>query len=162
MHCLSFFVWIGTILAFFHSIGNFIWLRHDLKIIERGLHKEGPHSFNIRVLIIERGLHKEGPHSFNIRILIVSWPWALLGFRLFIIFIVFSFDIWTLLRRFSVRNSKLFGSSLLVFSSEYWSAKNVLKSSAFSLKSIKNLLLWNTGGMHGIFLSFKNVFNVDQ
>ena len=27
-------------------------LRHDLKIIERGLHKEGPPSFNIRILII--------------------------------------------------------------------------------------------------------------
>ena len=144
MHWLSFFfVWIGTTLAFFHSIGNFIWLRHDLKTIERGLHKERPHSFNIQILII-------------------AWPWALLGSRLFIIFIMFSFNIWTLLRRFSARNSKLFGSSLLLFGSEHCSAKNVLKSSAFSLKLITNLLLWNTGVMHGIFLSFKNIFNIDQ
>ena len=90
------FLWIGTTLAFFHSIRNFIWLRHDLKIIERGVHKERPHSFNIRILII-------------------SWPGALLGSRLFIIFNMFSFGIWTLLRRFSVRNSKLFGNSLLFF-----------------------------------------------
>ena len=75
---------------------------------------------------------------------------------------MFSFDIWTLLRRCSVRNSKFFGSSLLFLGSEHFSAKHVLKSSAFSLKSIANLLSWNTGGMHGIFLSFKNVFNIDQ
>ena len=136
MHCLSFFLWIGTTLAFFHSTGNFIWLRHDLKIIERGLHKEGPHSFNIRILII-------------------SWPWALLGSRLFIIFIMFSFDIWTLLRRLSVRNSKFFGTSLLFFGSKHCSAENALKSSAFSLESITISLSWNTGGMHGIFCHLK-------
>ena len=44
-----FLLWIGTTLAFFHSIGNLIWLRHNLKIIERGLHRtegftEGLHS----------------------------------------------------------------------------------------------------------------------
>ena len=75
---------------------------------------------------------------------------------------MFSFDIWTLLGHISVRNSKFFGSSLLYFGSEHCSAKNVLKSSAFSLKSITNLLSRNTGGMHRIFLSFKNVFNIDQ
>ena len=53
------------------------------------------------------------------------------------------FDIWTLLRRFSLRNS------------------NIKKFSFFS-KSITNLLSWSTGGIHGIFLSFKNVFNIDQ
>ena len=93
MHCLSFFFFlqIRTTLAFFYSIGNFIWLRHDLKIIERGLHKEGPHSFNIWILTI-------------------SWPWPWLGSRLCIILIIFSFDIWTLLRRFPVRNSTFFGA----------------------------------------------------
>ena len=107
-------------------------------------------------------IKKKGPHSFNIRVLIISWPWVLLGSRLFIIFVTFSFDIWTLLRRFSVRNSTVFGSSLLFFGSEQCSAKNVLKSLAFSLKSITNFLLSNTGGMHRIFLSFKNIFNIDQ
>ena len=57
---------------------------------------------------------------------------------------------------------QFFGSSLLFFGSEHCSGKNVFKSSAFSLKSITNLSLWNTGRMHGILLSFKNVFNIDQ
>ena len=66
-----FFFWrIGTTFTFFHSIVNFIWLSHDLKIIERGL-------------------HKKGPHNYNIRILSTSWPWALSGSRLFIILIMF-------------------------------------------------------------------------
>ena len=86
-----FFLQIRTTLAFFYSIGNFIWLRHDLKVIERGLHKEGLHSFNIWILII-------------------SWPWPWLGSRLCIILIIFSFDIWTLLRCFPVRNSTFFGA----------------------------------------------------
>ena len=38
----------------------------------------------------------------------------------------------------------------------------LLKGSAFSLKSIMHSLSWNTGGMHGIFLSFKNVFSIDH
>ena len=143
MHCLSFFLceWIETTSAFFHSIGNFIWLKHDLKIFEKGLHKEGPHSFNIWILII-------------------SWPWAFWESRLFIVFIMFSFDNWTLLRRFSVRNFLVARYYFLAVNIAL--QKNVLKSSAFSLKSITNLLLWNTGGMHGIFLSFKNIFNIDQ
>ena len=75
---------------------------------------------------------------------------------------MFSFDIWTSLRRFLLRNCKFFGNSLLFFGSEHCSAKNELKSSAFSLKSKPNLLSWKVGGMHKIFLSFKDVFNIDQ
>ena len=74
---------------------------------------------------------------------------------------MFSSDTWALLRRFSVRNRNFSGTSLLFFGSEHCSAKSVLKSSVFSLKSITNLLIWNTGGIHGIFLSFKNVSNID-
>ena len=81
---------------------------------------------------------------------------------MFIVVIIFLFDIWTLVRCFSVRNSKFFSSSLSFFGSEHCSGKNVFKSSAFSLKSITNLSLWNTGRMHGIFLSFKNVLNIYQ
>ena len=60
----------------------------------------------------------------DIWILFISWPWALF----FVIFIMFTLHIWTFLRRFLVRNSKFFGSSLLCFGSEHCSAKNVLKS----------------------------------
>ena len=144
MHCLSFFLcvhWKHNGFFPFHRKFHLTkaWLKNNWK-----------------------GLHKEGLHSFNLWILIISWPWALLGSRLFIIFIMLSFDIWTLLRRFSVRNSKFFGSLLLFFGSEHYSAKNVLKSLAFPLKFIANLLSWNTAGLHGIFLSFKNVFNIDH
>ena len=64
----------------------------------------------------------------DIWILFISWPWALF----FVIFIMFTLHIWTFLRRFLVRNSKFFGSSLLCFGSEHCSAKNVLKVSFFS------------------------------
>ena len=133
--------WNHICIFLFHR--KFIWLRHDFKIIERGLHKERPRNFKIRILII-------------------SWPWALLGSLLFIILIMFSFYIWTSLKRFLLRNSKFFGNSLFFFDSEHCSVKNVLKSSAFSPKSKPNLLSWNVGGMHKIFLSFKDVFNIDQ
>ena len=113
--------------------------------------------FNLK--IIERGLHKEGSHNFNI---FISWSWKLMELGLFSIFITVSFEIRTLLRRFSVRNDKLFGSSLFFVDNEHCSAKHILESSAFSLKSVTNLLSWHTGGMQGIFLSFINVFNIDQ
>ena len=69
---------------------------------------------------IERGLRKEGPHNFNIQKLI-----------LFTIFSMFLFDIWTLVKRFWVRNSKFFESSLLFFGSEHCSTKQVIKRFSF-------------------------------
>ena len=33
MHCLSLFLWVGTTFTFFHSTGNFIWLKDYLKIL---------------------------------------------------------------------------------------------------------------------------------
>ena len=56
--CLSFFLWIGTRLAFFHSSGNMPSFSQFLKMIFSGFHMETPHSFNISMLII-------------------SYPWAL-------------------------------------------------------------------------------------
>ena len=37
-----------------------------------------------------------------------------------------------------------------------------LKSSAFALKSVINLLSWNKGGIHGTFLSFRHLFKIDR
>ena len=37
-----------------------------------------------------------------------------------------------------------------------------LKSSVFSLKSVINLLSWNNGVKHGIFLSFRYLFKIGQ
>ena len=54
------------------------------------------------------------------------------------------------------------GRSLFVFIREHCFAKELLNISVFSLKFVMNLSLCNNGGMQGIFLLFKNVFNIDQ
>ena len=46
----------------------------------------------------------------------------------------------------------------VVHSLEKWE----LNISVFCVKSVINLLSWETGGIVGIFLLFKNVFNMDQ
>ena len=64
---ISFFLWTGTILPFLQSDGNISFARKLLKMSSKGLYNEFPHIFNIRMLIL-------------------SWPWALLGLRFWIIF----------------------------------------------------------------------------
>ena len=60
------FLCMGTTLAFFHSWGNLPSFRQSLKIIERGL-------------------KIEFPHSFVIGIVSTSWPCALFGSKWLII-----------------------------------------------------------------------------
>ena len=50
--CLSPFSCAGTTLAFFHSVGNFPFSRHDLNINSRGLQIEASQIFIIRILTI--------------------------------------------------------------------------------------------------------------
>ena len=64
--CLSLFWWTRTMFAFFNSLGKFPFLKQDWKISSSSL---------------QIGL----PHFFNMQMLIISWPWALLGSRLWII-----------------------------------------------------------------------------
>ena len=54
------------------------------------------------------------------------------------------------------------GRSLFVFIREHCFTKQLLNISAFSLKLVMNLSSCNNGGIQGIFLLFKNVFNIDQ
>ena len=54
------------------------------------------------------------------------------------------------------------GSLLLLLTRAHCFEKMSLKSSAFSLKSMVKLPLCNRGGMQGIFLLFRKVFNIDQ
>ena len=61
------FLWTGTIFAFFHSTGKIPFSEHYLKIISRGLHINGPHIFNICMLIL-------------------SWPWAFSESKFWIVF----------------------------------------------------------------------------
>ena len=64
MHCLSLFLNEGTTFAFFHSDGNLPERKQFWKIISSSLHMEMLQSFVMRMLIM-------------------SWPWALVGSRLF-------------------------------------------------------------------------------
>ena len=65
-------------------------------------------------------------------------------------------------RDLSVKLSQLVGSTLVFVFNEHWLAKKELKSSAFSLKSVMNLLSWKIGGMQGTFLPVKRLFRIDQ
>ena len=65
-------------------------------------------------------------------------------------------------RDLSVKLSQLVGSTLVFVINEHWLAKKELKSSAFSLKLVMNLLSWKIGGMQGTFLPVKRLFKIDQ
>ena len=54
------------------------------------------------------------------------------------------------------------GPLLLLLTREYCLVKKSLMSLAFSLKSMISLPLCNRGGIQGIFLLFRKVFNIDQ
>ena len=146
-HCLSPFLWTVTTWAFSKSKGNFPSFRQSLKIIDTGLHIEFSHSFIIRILSI-------------------SWPWALFGSKLFIILDVSTVEKLTVSSSLLVSFSSWFAKTLLLFNRVHWLAKKILKSSAFSLKFVINLISWNTGGIQGIFyyleefLKWTNTFSI--
>ena len=142
-HCLSYFLWTGTILPFFKSDGNipFAW-----KLLNMN----------------SKGLHNESLHGFNIQMLILSLTWALFGLRLWIIFNISLFTNFTIDKRLSVWKWSR-GRHLLSFLiKENCFAKKELKSSAFSLKSLTNLLWWNNGEMTGNLRLFRKIFNRAQ
>ena len=58
--------------------------------------------------------------------------------------------------------NKLEGSLLSLSIIEHCFERKELKSSAFSSKSVINLLSWNKGGIHGIFLWFRHLFKIDH
>ena len=127
----------------FFPLWNFPFSKHDQKIMPSDLQIDSSQNFNIWILII-------------------SWPWALLGLRFLIIFKI-SYaknstdrnDLHVFLRRTE-------GSLLLLLTREYCFEKKSLRSSAFSWKSMMSLPLCRRGGIQGIFLLFRNVFNIDQ
>ena len=136
-------MWTGTILPFFQSDGNIPFVKQSLNMSSKGLHNESSHSFNIRMLIL-------------------SWPWALFGLRFWIIFNMSLFTNFTIDKRLSVKKWSRGGSLLSFLIKEHCFAKKELKSSAFSLKSVINLLLWNNGGITGILQLFRKMFNRAQ
>ena len=96
----------------------------------------------------------KGRHqNFTNKILAISWPWALFGSRFLMIFRISS-----LVKPIIDRDSW----PLQVFIWEHCFTKKVLNISSFLLKSIINLFSCSNGGIQGILLSFRNVFNIDQ
>ena len=75
-------------------------------------------------------------HILSVRILMLSWPWALFGLRLPIIFSLLSVVKLIVRNLLSVTYLRLLGSLLQVFNKEHWLEKKELKSSAFSKKSV--------------------------
>ena len=130
-------------LLFFHSRGNFPLSRDDLNINSSDL-------------------QREASQGFTIKILTMSWPWGLFGSKFLITFRISSFvkriidsDSWV----FFV---KVVWRSVQVFIREHYFAKDVLNISAFLLKSMINLFSYSKVGIQGIFLLFRNIFNIDQ
>ena len=119
-------------IGFFDSSGNLQFCRHVLKIDSRGLQIESTQSFNMRMLII-------------------SWPWALFEFRFLIIWRMSFLEKLHLDNEFSVSKGNCDSNTLLLGMREHCSAKKVLRISLFSLKPTIYVLLWNIGGVHGIF-----------
>ena len=77
--------------------------------------------------------------------LIILWPWALFGSKVLIIFPM-SLSVKVMLDKdLSVRFSQLVGRKLVLIINEHWLAKNELNGSAFSLKSVINLISWKPG-----------------
>ena len=118
--CLFPFLCMGKMLAFSHSWGNLPSFRQSLKIIERGLQIEFPHSFIIRILSI-------------------SWPCALFGSKWLIILAMSLLEKCIESRHLFVNWGRSVGKTLLSLKREHWFTKKWLSNSAFSLKSVKKM-----------------------
>ena len=119
--CLSPFLWSGITFGFFHLLGIFPLSKWHSKI-----------SF--------KGLLIESSQIFTIAMLILSWPWALFGSRLLIIFRISLFeksivvsDSCNFFFFFLKEREIVAGSWILFLSIEHWSAKKLLIILALSL-----------------------------
>ena len=139
----SLFLCTGTTFAFFHTEGNVPLSRQDLKLNSKGG-------------------KVESPHNFSIHILIMSCPWALSGSRLFIILAISALVIGIDESVLIVFMLSLAGISIALSIKVHCWDKKLLNTSTLSLKFEMNLLLWNSGGMQGIFLLIRNVLKSDQ
>ena len=113
--------------------------------------------FKQSLKIIERGLQIEFPHSFIIQILSISWPCSLFGSKWLIILAMSLLEKCIESRHLFVSWGRSVGKTLLLLKREHWFTKKWLNNSAFSLKFMMHLFSLKRGGMQGIFLLFKNV-----
>ena len=112
--------------------------------------------------IILRGLQMDLSHNLSMRILIISSPWTLFESSLLIMFLISSTEKSIFAGYFSLIKGKSDGNVLPLAINEHCFAKKELKVLLFSLKSVINLLSWKSGGIQGIFVPFKRVFNTFQ
>ena len=120
LEIVCYFLWTGTTLAFFHSSRKIPLYKHDLKIIPRGLHIDGPHIFNIWILIL-------------------SWPCAFSESKFWIILRISSLEKVTLHKNLSILSKSPDDRLLPLLITVHYLAKNELNNSAFFLKSVANL-----------------------
>ena len=105
----------------------------------------------------------DSSHSFNMLILSILWSWDLFGSKFLI-----TFSMSSISKAMKDKDSFDFrghsdGILLLLIKGVHCLENSELKISAFCLKSVINLLSWKKiGGITGIFLLFKNVFNTNQ
>ena len=126
------------------SRGNFPLSRHDLKINSSGLQKRDITRFH---------------HPNTYHIMTTGFIWVNVFDNIF--------RISSLVKRIVDSDSWVFfvkvaGRSLQVFIREHCFPKKVLNISAFLLMSMKNLFSYSNGGIQGIFLLCRNIFNIDQ
>ena len=98
------FLNIGATFAFFHSGRNLPELKQFWKIISSGLHMEKPQSFIMRMLIM-------------------SWPWALIGSRFFIILYISFFGKIMVSKMLLVSLKHVLGKVLIFFNKVHCSEK---------------------------------------
>ena len=126
-------------------------------------HSNGKEAVSIHWLKISfKGLQSDLPLIFIIRIMILTWPWALFESKFCIIFSISLSEKVRVSKQFSVVKWRLRGSSLLLLIKEHCLAKKELKNSAIFLNSVRYSFQWKRGGMSGIFLLFKILFDNAQ
>ena len=137
------FLWTGTVLAFFHSLGKHSFSKQFLKRVYKG--------FAI-----------EEAHNFTIRIDISSCPWALLGSNDLTILIMSSTQnaevdsFFFSCKRYIRWNGTavIYCGTLLI--------KQLWNKFAFTKKSVTSWFPTGNGGIKGILVPLTNVFNVFQ
>ena len=130
--CLSPFLWVGTMFAFFHWSGN---------IPVRGQFSN--RSFN--------GFKIDLWNNFNILIEISSYRWALLASEDFGIFKIPDSFMLTERNNDVVIEDLFIGNLLRLFIKEHWFAKTSLKWFAFSLKLVTKWSFTSRSGIIGTF-----------
>ena len=130
--CLSPFLWIGTILDFFHKSWNI------------------PSSIQF-LYVIDRGWTIAFSHIFIILVDMLSWTWALLMLRDLVILSMSSLLKLIADKLFSELRTTNLDNELSFVIGALFEVKNSLKSLAFSLKPTTSLLSTFNGGINGIF-----------